>query len=248
MPPFADCPPRGVLLRLCAHQARPMCPRSSSRIVALLLGATFFGLTLTGGSAVPELPPAPAGFILDQGGVMLPEAAQALSRRLQTAAEERGIWVYVVTLPSLGVPASKQRERLVNLGDFYRRGWLQDRVGVVLLVDDESGAAMVASSESANRQYPPLQRNMLMDEPLRLLQKEPLRRDKIEKTALAVIEAISHLQDEEKKARRRDRWVNLTMALISVGGVTLLVWVKWVRERKAAASRANVRVEPGDHY
>ncbi|MCE9610961.1 MAG: hypothetical protein K8R23_12270 [Chthoniobacter sp.] len=224
-----------------------MCPRPPLRCASFLLGVVLFWVSTGEVNAAPPLPPPPPGLIQDAGNVLLPEAARALSERLQTAAVQRGIWVYVVTLPSLGVPPSKQRERLVNMGDLYRHGWLGDRVGVVLLVDDESGAAMIAASEAANRQYPPLQRNMLMEEPLRLLQKEPLRRDKIEKTALTVVAVISHLQDESEKSKRRDLWVNVAMAVISIAGVGLIVWVKWVREKKTG-SRADVPTQTGDQF
>ena len=189
--------------------------------------------------AAMVLPPAPAGFILDTGQVLLPEAAAALSQRLRRAAEVRGIWIYVVTLPTLGVPPSKQRERLVNLGDFYRDGWLQGRVGVVLLVDDESGAAMIAASEAANRQYHPLQRNMLLEEPLRLIGQESLRRDKIEKTALAVLDVITRLQDEEKRNRRRDRLVSLTMGAVIAAGVALILFARWKRRKPAPRPKAD---------
>ena len=192
------------------------------------------------------LPPAPAGFILDQGQVLLPEAAVALSQRLRVAAEERGIWVYVVTLPTLGVPPSKQKERLVNLGDFYRHGWLGDRVGVVLLVDDESGAAMVAASEAANRQYPPLRRNMLLEEPLRLIGRETLRRDKIEKTALAVVDVISRLQEEEKQAKRRDRRVGLALGAVLAAGMALLLFARWKLGKSTPGSKGESGSRPAD--
>ncbi len=176
--------------------------------------------------------------ILDRGQVLLPERAVYLSQRLRAAASERSIWVYVVTLPSLEVPPSKQRERLVNLGDFYRDGWLKGRVGVVLLVDDESGAAMVAASEEANRQYPPLQRNMLLEEPLRDIQKESLRRDKVERTALAVVEVISRLQDEQRRKARRDLLVNLAVAIIVLAGVGVLVFVALAKAKRRRAKTA----------
>lgn len=200
------------------------------RLRWLLLASLLISLACAQGER--ELPLAPAGMILDQGQVLLPERAAILSQRLKVAAEERGIWVYVVTLPSLGVPASKQRKRLINLGDFYRNGWLKDRVGVVLLFDDESGSAMVAASEEANRQYPPLQRNMQLEETLRLIRRESLRRDKVEKTALAVIEVISRLEDDKLKKKRRDQLVNLAMAGIAIAGVGVIVLVRWARSRR----------------
>lgn len=203
-----------------------------SRKLLVVLAAMGQLAAAVGARAELVLPPAPAGFILDQGHVLLPEHAAALSQRLRAAAAERDIWVYVVTLPSLGVPPSKQRERLVNLGDFYRDGWLGGRVGVVLLFDDESGNAMVAASDEANRQFPPLQRNMLLEARLRLIQRESLLRDKVEKTALAVIDVISRMQDEERRNKRRDRLVYLAMAIIATAGVGTISFVKWVKARK----------------
>ena len=224
----------------------PMCVLQHLRVLLFALAAYGQLVAVPGLCADLVLPPAPAGFILDRGNVLLPGPAAALSQRLRVAAEERGIWVYVVTLPTLDVPPSKQRERLMNLGDFYRDGWLRDRVGVVLLVDDESGAAMVASSDEANRQYPPFQRNMLLEEPLRLIGKESLRRDKIEKTALAVVEVISRLQDEQKRAKQRDRRVAASMGVVIVAGVALLLFVRWKLGKFAPRAKVDSGSKPAD--
>jgi hypothetical protein len=115
----------------------------------------------------------------------------------------------------------------VHLGDLYRDGWLKGRIGVVIFVDDESGAGMLAASEVINRRYPPLRRNMLLEEPLRLIGRETLRRDKIEKTALALVDVISRLQDDEQQAKHRDRMVALSLVGVLAAGVALLLFVRW---------------------
>src|SRR6187402_1194596 len=60
-----------------------------------------------------ELPlqPRPEGMLMDSAGVFHPEKAKELSTLLQ-AARERDVWVYILTVPTLRVPSSQQREAL----------------------------------------------------------------------------------------------------------------------------------------
>jgi uncharacterized membrane protein YgcG len=212
-----------------------MCLLHHSRPLFLFLGVVLLFSVPARGEGVPVLPPAPDGMILDKGRVFLPERAAALSERLTAAARERSIWVYVVTVPSLGVLPSVQKERLSNLAHFYTDGWLREKVGLVLLVDDESGGAIIVASDEANRQFPPLQRNLLMRDPLRFVQRERFLRDKTERTALSIVEVISGMQDEAKKTARRNRIINLVMAVIAISGVSLVLLVKWKRPNRGGS-------------
>lgn len=176
-------------------------------------------------------PPPPSGMVLDQAKVMLPESTVLLSKKLQAAAAERGIWVYIVTVRSLEVPASKQRERLANLAHFYRDDWLEKRVGVLFLIDDESGNAMLAASELANQQFPPLQRNLLLEKPLAAVNQEPLLRDKIEKTALVFIQVISKMQDDDRQTARREKITDWTMAAFTSACLLAIIAGSWKRKK-----------------
>ncbi|MEI8106816.1 MAG: TPM domain-containing protein [Verrucomicrobiota bacterium] len=176
-------------------------------------------------------PPPPPGMILDQAKVMLPEATVLLSKKLRAAATERGILVYIVTVRSLEVSSSKQRERLANLSHFYRDDWLDKRVGVLFLIDDESGNAMLAASELANKDFPPLQRNILLEKPLSLANQEPLLRDKIEKTALAVIQVISKMQDDDRQTARREKFTDWTMVAFTASCLLAIIAGSWKRKK-----------------
>jgi hypothetical protein len=169
--------------------------------------------------------------VLDQAKVMLPEATVLLSKKLRAAAAERGIWVYIVTVRSLEVPSSKQRERLANLAHFYRDDWLEKRVGVLFLIDDESGNAMLAASELANRDFPPLQRNLLLEKPLAAVNQEPLLRDKIEQTALVFIQVISKMQDDDRQTARREKITDWTMAAFTSACLLAIIAGSWKRKK-----------------
>lgn len=176
-------------------------------------------------------PPPPPGMVLDQAKVMLPEATVLLSKKLRAAAAERGIWVYIVTVRSLEVPSSKQRERLANLAHFYRDDWLEKRVGVLFLIDDESGNAMLAASELANRDFPPLQRNLLLEKPLAAVNQQPLLRDKIEQTALVFIQVISKMQDDDRQTARREKITDWTMAAFTSACLLAIIAGSWKRKK-----------------
>ena len=206
------------------------------RLRFLLAGTVWLMGMLAGARGGSGPPPAPAGMILDQAHVLLPERATWLSQRLRAAAEERSIRVYVVTLQSLGVAPSVQKERLANLAHFYSDAWLGKSVGVMLLVDDESGAAIIVATDETNRVYPPFQRNILLDEPLRLVQRETLLRDKVEQTALAIVEVLRRLQDEDRAKERRERTVNRVfagwMTALALGGTLLFLVIQRARARR----------------
>jgi len=202
------------------------------RWVALFIGVLGLCLPASNSLSANVLPDAPDGLILDEGKILLPERAAELSERLVAMMRERGISIYVVTVPSLGVPPSIQHERLSNLAHLYVDRWLQGLVGVVFLVDDESQAAIIVASAEADRQMPPLRRNLLMQDPLRAVQREKFLRDKVEGTTLVIVDVLSGLQDEAKRAARRDRVINLMMAVIAIAGVALVLLVKWKKPNR----------------
>ena len=84
------------------------------------------------GSAPPleHVPSAPPGLILDQGHVLLPEITDRLSAKLEKALS-LDVHVYVVTVPSLHVGASKNLARLGELATAYSDAWNKNAVGAV---------------------------------------------------------------------------------------------------------------------
>jgi len=205
------------------------------RWVALFIGVLGLCLPASNSLSANVLPDAPDGLILDEGKILLPERAAELSERLVAMMRERGISIYVVTVPSLGVPPSIQHERLSNLAHLYVDRWLQGLVGVVFLVDDESQAAIIVASAEADRQFPPLRRKLLMKDPLQSVQREKFLRDKVERTTLVIVDVLSGLQDEAKRAARRDRMVNTMMAVIACVGLLVVILARG-KNRTAAAS------------
>lgn len=175
------------------------------------------------------LPAAPDGLILDLSHVLLPERAAALASDLQTAAREQSIWIYVVTFPSLGGPPSRQSELLAELAHRLSDHWLSDRLGVVILFNDETGAEIVVASQETERRFPSLKLTMGMSEPLHRAKREHLSRDKVEATARVVLDEISGLGERALKAARRDRVTNWAMLVIAIGGVTVAILTEWAK-------------------
>lgn len=198
---------------------RVRCHHFSS--LACALGVAF---GTTGRGDDEPFPGKPAGLVADQAGVLLPERAGVLNQYLMAGAREHGVSVYLLTVNSPGVRAAAKTPRLSALGHRYADRWLPDAVGMIILFDDDARAAVVVASRETDRRFPPLQRNMVLDEPLRQLQRgEGLSRDKLEVTATTLFTALSQLQDQANADARRHRMINLAMAAIALVGVALLL-------------------------
>ena len=176
----------------------------------------------------------PAGLVADQAGVMLPAGAEALNRELLAGQRERGIAVYVLTVPALHVAPSARKGRLSELGHRYVERWVGGTVGMVLIFEDEGGEAAVLASHETDRQFPPFSRNMALSEPLRRIQRgRGLARDKVEASARTILAGLGQLQDEAAAAARRDRLVNRTMGGIVLLAAALLLHAFWKKIGRA---------------
>ncbi len=178
---------------------------------------------LYGKEAKEDIPPIPASHILDLGNVFLPETAKRLSAEL-TDAQEKGVGVYVVTIPSLKVLPSKQSERLEKLANEYATAWLPKQPGAVLLFDDEGGLMTVVTSKRAEERFSSFILEMEFRQALAKIPPASISREKLQRSATIVAETLSKLEINAAKAERRQWLSNLLMGLLAVAGVGLAVF------------------------
>ena len=178
---------------------------------------------LYGKEAKEDSPPIPASHILDLGNVFLPETAKRLSAEL-TDAQEKGVGVYVVTIPSLKVLPSKQSERLEKLANEYATAWLPKQPGAVLLFDDEGGLMTVVTSKRAEERFSSFILEMEFRQALAKIPPASISREKLQRSATIVAETLSKLEINAAKAERRQWLSNLLMGLLAVAGVGLAVF------------------------
>ena len=178
---------------------------------------------LYGKEAKEDIPPIPASHILDLGNVFLPETAKRLSAEL-TDAQEKGVGVYVVTIPSLKVLPSKQSERLEKLANDYATAWLPKQPGAVLLFDDEGGLMTVVTSKRAEERFSSFILEMEFRQALAKIPPASISREKLQRSATIVAETLSKLEINAAKAERRQWLSNLLMGLLAVAGVGLAVF------------------------
>ena len=169
------------------------------------------------------IPPAPAGHILDQAQVFLPEAATRLGARL-AAAKAVEVQIYVVTVRSLKVPSSKQLARLQSLAKDYSAAWLSHDVGAIILFDDESGLVTLELSKETDKRYVGFAVEEELKRPLGEAAKIGLARDKVERFAEVTVEVLTRLQTTFLKEAHRQLIGNLIMGAIALLGVGLAVF------------------------
>ena len=181
------------------------------------------------------IPPAPAGHILDQAQVLLPEATARLSTRL-TSAKAVETQIYVVTVRSLKVPSSKQLARLQSLAKDYSAAWLSHDVGAIILFDDESGLVTLELSKETDKRYGGFAVEEELKRPLGEAAKIGLARDKVERFAEVTVEVLTRLQTTFLKEAHRQLIGNLIMGAIALLGVGLAVFSALDKPKAAAAA------------
>ena len=169
------------------------------------------------------IPPAPPGQILDLAKVLLPETLARLSARL-VAARALDVHVYVVTVPSLKVPPSKQFDRLHEVAKDYSDTWIKHIVGAVILFDDEGGLITVELSKPTSERFSSLAVEGELQTPLGEAQKTGLARDKIERFGNITVEALCKFQEDYLKEMQHARIWNLVMGGIALLGLGLAVF------------------------
>ena len=170
-----------------------------------------------------SIPPAPDGLILDQARVLLPEATARLSARL-VAARAADVYVYVVTIHSLGVAHGKQSDRLSEQAKEYSDAWLSHKVGGVILFDDESGLMTVEVTKETNRLFTSFAVEEKIKDALQNFHLSGLARDKVEFTAQTLVEILSQFQADHAKAALRERTANLLMGGVALLGIGLAIY------------------------
>ena len=169
------------------------------------------------------VPPAPAALVLDQAKVFQPEAAARLSARL-AAARAADVHVYVATLRTLGVPASKQQDKLQTLAKDFAKAWSPEKVGAVLIFDDEGGLLAVELTPEADRRFAGFAVEAALKEPLSKIQESGLARDKLEQSAYLVTDTLVPLQAKWAKDTHRQHIGNLIIGTIALLGVGLALF------------------------
>jgi len=192
--------------------------------------------------AEEPLLPLPAEPILDQAGVLRPDAVERLHTAL-TAARAKDVWIYVLTVPSLQVLPSKQKEKLEATAKRYAKAWTPKTVGAIILFDDEGGLMSMETSKEAGRRFSDVAIQIAMEERTAKLQTEGLAREKLEKITLVAAEALCQLQAQYVEDSRRQRRINLIMGGLAVIGVGLALWSALGGPKSPASPKPEPEIE-----
>lgn len=184
-------------------------------------------LQTTSMSADEKVPEPPENYILDQGRVFPQEVIDRLSASLRACAHDYDLHIYVVTVPTLKVMPSREREKLEAFGDAVTEAWTKDRVGAVIVFDDEAGWVTVGASDEAEKHFSSVAINMMFKDPLVQTRKKHLSPDKLEAAAMVLVRGMTELRIRENQEAHHRRIVRIIfgsvflIALI-LGGVGFL--------------------------
>lgn len=174
-------------------------------------------LSLIGGRVLAQelkAPPAPEGYILDQGHVLTPEITERLGTELKNLAITEDMHVYLVTVHSVG------KDKLDAMGAKLVEAWCGGKIGAVLCFDDEMGWVTVGTSALADEHFSSVVLNMVLRDPLLANRKKGMSRDKLERATMTVVEGFLNLKRKEARSAHRQKLLALAM-----GGMVLIVVV-----------------------
>jgi hypothetical protein len=170
----------------------------------------------------PERPP---GMVIDKAGVLLPEKAAALNDDLLAGARDSGIWLYVLTLPSLNVRDSIRHERLSNIAHYYVDLWAKERLAMVIIIDDETSDSVFAASPAMDREFPPWARNIRLTQPLaKITSGKGLTREKLDQAARLTLTTLTEMREEAQAKARQRKVVTITMVAFLALGVAAIAY------------------------
>ena len=185
-----------------------------------------------------DLPERPVGYILDQGHVFPPEIAARLSDRLQACAREYDIHIYAVTLPTLNVMPSRVREKLDELGTTSAKNWLKEKLGAVIVFDDEAGWVMIALSDRVEREFSNAELNMLLKDPMIQARKPGQSPKKLESAALILVDGLSGMKARITREEERHATVRRIFIAVLLGMCGLAALITVGKQRSAAEGPA----------
>ena len=132
---------------------------------------------------------------------------------------------------------SRVREKLEELGSAATEKWLKDRVGAVIVFDNEAGWVTIGLSERAEREFSSVTLNMVLKDPLMITRKKRLSPDKLEATAIVLVDGLVKLKMNSLKEQRRHSVVRFAFIAVVLIAVTLGGLSFWGKPRSADTRR-----------
>lgn len=195
---------------LIAILVRPCIPPA----VALLAVA---GVARCFGADAPAIPPAPAGFILDEARALPDDVQAALSAEIRKFRDATGCGLWMVTTTYLS--GTSARERADALAD----AWIADGRGVVLTYDRAGDTHAIAPTDTMWLTYPtPMLVEAFRDAGVVIQEKNrPLDQRLLDSARLLmreITEADQQVALHNQLLPGHDRWAAIVFLALLVGG------------------------------
>lgn len=182
-------------------------------------------------SAEVDLPPQPADYLLDQAAVFPPEVSQRITKALKACARDYDVHIYVLTVPTLKVMPSRLQEKLAEMLNATRTKWLEDRVGAVIIFEDEAGTATMGASAEASKVFSPVAISLIFRDPQLHGNKKTRSPERLAEAVAVLIRHFTDLRDKANQEGRRRRAIDVLLWAILGGTLLLGAGVLFVRRQ-----------------
>ena len=182
-----------------------------------------------------DIPEPPKSHILDQGKVFNLDATERLTKTLKDCAQVHEVFVFVFTVPTLAVMPSREREKLESLGRETTAAWTKDKVGAVIMFDDEAGWVTVGISDDAEKRFSSVAINMVIRNPLLETRNKRLSPAKLEAAAVVLVNGLTDLKLKSDERERHQKRKRIVFGAILLFALFVLILISFNRRTSSTA-------------
>ena len=162
-----------------------------------------------------KIPPRPTGQVLDTALFLTPEMKQSLETALSQEARENGIYIYVLTVPSL------EKNTIDPFTSQIAEAWTKGLFGAVIVFDDGTGLVSIQLSDIVGNRFYDFEISNLLRDSMNLKKRPRLSRAGLEYTAISVKNVLHELKTRADQKDHGSLWRKAGLGIVGLIGVLL---------------------------
>lgn len=184
-----------------------------------------------------KIPKRPDGHVLDSAHFLTADLEKSLEEVLSKEARDHGVFVYLLTVPSV------QKNSLEPFTRQVANEWTKELFGGVVVFDDGTGRVAIQQSEMVASRFYEFELASLLKETMKTGKRPKLSRAGLEHTVLNFKNALGVLKG---RADREDRGSFITRLGLTIVGVAAVLLGAFEYFRRRSIPRDRVEAKSSD--